>query len=220
LSKYHFCGILYFMPSSPYLIRGHHLNTYANLASWRADPRSLAESLIERRLYDAKRGGGAATYSQDVIGTTREQARLVAARFQGVFSEFMGLDSEHVVIITNGAKDHICQSCIIGKHCEDRGIELAIDTEDGVVGVYGHDLDDMFAISSFKKLAKRLDAEGIISSGLGQVQALPVALQEPSQDALPILESNMIAYEPSLKAPAGYVRAVLSHWTLAHTLKY
>ncbi len=205
--------------NSAFLIRGHHLGFYAELASWRSDPQDLAEALVEGRLRDRSRTHEQQVYAKDVIGTSTEQAGLVLARYRSIFTRFVQLEKDYPVIITTGAKDHICQSCIIGNHCSARGSEMSVDVEEGRLQVYESDLGDMFYIHAFKKLAGRLAERGhLVDPALGTYSVAYVP--EPTQGAIPILGWNNVAFEPPLLANAGYVKAVLSQWGLTQRLRY
>ncbi len=206
------------MTSTPFLIRGHHLSVYAELASWRADPRALARSLVESRLHERQGSEEKQAYSQDVVGTTQEEAELVASRYRTLFTTFEELGQDDLIVITTGAKDGICESCVIGDHCSNRGFEMAAETEHGALQVYESDFQDMRSISAFKKLAGRLAAQGKLDPELGSPSIAEVPA--PTADATPILKAHKVDFEPPLQAGAGYVKAVLSHWGLAQQLRY
>ena len=112
----------------------------------------------------------------------------------------------------------MCQSCIIGNHCAERGLEMAVDTEHGQLQVYEQDLGDMHSIQAFKRLAERLAAHGDIEPALGSYTIAYVP--KPTPEAVPIIEANMVEFEAPIQARAGYAKEVLAHWGLAQSLRF
>lgn len=206
------------MPSPAFTIRGHHLGHYAELASWRSDPNDLANLLVETQIHNSKGSEADQSYAEDVIGTTPQEAQLIKDRYHSIFTKFVELESGDAVLITTGEKDDMCQCCLVGNHCVARGPEMAVDTKEGRLQVYEHDLADMRAITAFKKLAATLTANGKLDPALGTSSVAYVP--RPTPAATPIIESNGITFETPIQASAGYVKVVLAHWGLRQRIKF
>jgi hypothetical protein len=57
-------------------------------------------------------------YRIDVFGTTPEEAVTARSAQRDFFSDFMELSDEATVRFVAGQKDTICESCVVGGHCE------------------------------------------------------------------------------------------------------
>ena len=204
--------------AEPFPIRGHHLHSFADIASWRADPRTLSDVIIEGKLRDRQGDADRQAYAYDVIGDTPEETAQVRDRHRAIFERFVDLEPDDTIVVTTGERDLICQGCIIGRHCEDRGEEMVADTEYGQLQVYKNDLLHMRAIRAFKRLAAKLEKEGKLDPALGA--PVVATLPHPTPDAVPIPEADGAMVELPFQAPAGYMKAVLQHWTLAQRLPH
>jgi len=204
--------------STPFEIRGHHLGSFADISSLQGTPLDIATSIVESHLEGHSLGPVKQAYSQDVIGTTLEEARGVKDKYLAAFNQYVDLEVDDPVVITVGERDSICRACVVGKHCLDRGDELALATPDGPVQIYANDIDDMLFIRGFKRLGDKLSQEGKIDQALGTHTPVSKELPRPSPNAIPILSANMIGFEVPILASAGYVKAVLRQWSMAHRL--
>ncbi len=200
-----------FMSTSAFKIRGHHLNNFASLASRESIPEDTGQNLAVALVNSVLDGPDGQTYVENVLGTSSSQRAQVTRNYTEVFKNFVELQSTDPIIITTGGADSICQSCIVGQHCHDRGLEFVIETEIGTRGIYEKDFGDMFYLDTFLRLGRALRDEGRMDPEFDEPVSCPEQSVQPSPAAIPV-EVHQIAYHDPVIVQAGYVNIVLQHW--------
>jgi hypothetical protein len=135
----------------PFVIRGHHLELYADLA--RDMSPSRASRVLLQAVMDIRNTPPSSQhmrYAYDVMGQTPQQATQFEEGAKKVFEDFLKLDSEAPVYLVDHQKDEICNTCVVGKHCETKNLKRF--TKRG-----GVSQGDLGSIKEFLRFAKKDD---------------------------------------------------------------
>lgn len=181
-----------------YLIRGHHLEYYAEIVSGQLSPEESASSF---RL--GITSSSDADYVADVFGKDTATAAQTETNFVKAFSRFVELAPEDPVKITYGEKDAICVGCAVGDHCMAAKVhELKIRSK--VKSISKADIDDMYEIAKFSRIAVKLGYEGSLDQEENPFRWMGV---------IPGTEIPIVYEEPIITS-AAVTRSVLSHWDM------
>ena len=116
---------------NPFVIRGHHLDVFIEVARGYMTPEDIASDDRNGREEDLKMTTKDASltqeqivyirqeraYARDVIGKTKKEAEAYEHKSTELFHKFLQLPDEHPVRIVVGQKDEICKTCTVGDHC-------------------------------------------------------------------------------------------------------
>lgn len=110
-------------PPKPFPIRGHHLNLYS-LINRGEDPALLARRMkvdYQWELLDVD--PEKVTRAQDTIGTTSAAAARYQQGVRSKLEQFRQLPDDYPIEI-HAQPDAICDTCILGRHCDTSGIVI------------------------------------------------------------------------------------------------
>ncbi len=93
-----------------FVIRGHHTTRFYNMLA-------MGMSVDEVIEYAENGPEPYRGYTQDVFGSSPEQAEVVRAGLRRFFEDFLNLPDDATVAIVAGQRDAICNLCVIGNHC-------------------------------------------------------------------------------------------------------
>lgn len=115
---------------NPFVIRGHHLPSYALLVRWHPQagfisPERLAANQTDGFVNELNRmlenpelfRKEAIVYFKDVVGVTEEEAEWHYQQGLNIFRTFTKLPDAYPIDLVEGIKDEICNGCVIGNHC-------------------------------------------------------------------------------------------------------
>lgn len=129
----------------PFEIRGHHLRHYADIYTRVLYARKINKSdeieiadyiggMISKVMFrDIIEAGGlqidgeprrmyeGLTYKQDLLGFSDKDEKTFAQSAINTFLRFLRLPDGEIVIVTIGKPDTLCRSCIVGRHCLEKG---------------------------------------------------------------------------------------------------
>lgn len=129
---------------NPFIIRAHHILQFKKLIplynnravshlekdenghtrlvkNCKRNAMNTPEELAEKMVRDGLSSGE--MQAQDVFGPKLEEVDRFRMQVQGIFETFLLLPQDYPVEITEGAPDHICESCAIGNHCRQSPLE-------------------------------------------------------------------------------------------------
>lgn len=191
--------------TEPYIIRGHHLGTYSETILDRSSPEQTAHYFRLNIVRHPDAGYVADVMGEDPLTIDRTEADLTKA-----FDRFASLDPQDPVKITFGEKDAICDCCAIGQHCS-LGRINRFRVGSRIRDLSSVDIDDMFAIARFKRIAENLGEQGL-------VQFEPRRDPDFDKSGAPAdSDTPTIAYQEPLITTAAVVRSVLSQWNKRST---
>lgn len=119
----------------PFVIRGHHLLEYVLLIKAANEGLSQAgmetwnvtfQKLRQQHEHLVKKSPSSLTgmelqqikYIEDVFGLSLEQADRVMEDYEKIGEKFLKLSDDYPIELVEGKPDHICEVCVIGKHCQ------------------------------------------------------------------------------------------------------
>ena len=100
----------------PFVIRGHHLATYAQLFKRNYRDQKYPSSLA-KEIRTSVQTESNTEYAKDVYGTSVEAANEAEYQQRRTFETFLTLPDNYPMEIVEGTPDAICATCVIGKHC-------------------------------------------------------------------------------------------------------
>jgi hypothetical protein len=104
----------------PVVIRGHHLRTFHEHVLLDYDLGQLVDGQERTALTGLAWWAGG--YHQDVYGKGRDSVDATKTRLTSFYESVMELPDDAPVKVTEGIRDGICASCVIGAHCADEGV--------------------------------------------------------------------------------------------------
>lgn len=187
----------------PFVIRGHHLGLFTDLAKGNITPDDLSSKLktemqndLDVALFSRKHFSfkehvlQQIRYGHDVLGYTAEDANKVETNDLKIFEKFTELPSDYPVDIVEGQKDEICKGCIVGKHCTLR------DSEDEFGPGSAVEADEFF-VNYFLRDTKKLSPERHHFDAIKEYVEFSDAKTQKMR---------------RIKTTAGVVKSVLASW--------
>jgi hypothetical protein len=104
----------------PFIIRTHHLALLRDILLHGDEPEFLGRAIYANA--ETIRGPEALIdncYKVDVYGVSESDKKRVIQSDVDFFQSFMDLPDEHPIELSTKKKDAICNSCIIGQHCDE-----------------------------------------------------------------------------------------------------
>lgn len=95
--------------ASAFTVRAHHSSHLWRMEYLGIEPEAIAEKI---------RSGSRGNYARDVFGTSEEEASRTKDGIAGYLQSFHDLPSDASVRFTAKQQDGICDSCVVGSHCE------------------------------------------------------------------------------------------------------
>lgn len=97
----------------PFVVRAHHAQQLYMMLGIGLNPDEVTNEVerISSNTMDKK-------YYRDVYGAEPEQSASVKRSHSRFFNDFLTLPDDATVRFVAGQKDAICDTCVIGKHCE------------------------------------------------------------------------------------------------------
>ena len=139
----------------PFVIRAHHLKTLLESRHLEANTIAINYRMGISVFDDDRNETYDHTYYVDVYGTTRDERIKHETGMYDFLKTFWELPPDRTVQIATKRKDGICNSCIIGSHC-DADLDVESDSENLMQGVMS---SDMLFISKFERTAELLGFE-------------------------------------------------------------
>jgi hypothetical protein len=102
----------------PLVVRGHHIKALQRFETSGASPE--AHAATDARIYRTNTLiPGMGIYGRDVSGYSDEDLKKFQDGYKKFHEEYAQLAADDtVVFVAGGQKDGICESCVIGNHCD------------------------------------------------------------------------------------------------------